>query len=175
MLRCVQNGVHSPSCAVAVSGPRVFAFVPLAHASPWLNHPNSAPTLRHPLRRRPCPGVQVVRSVVKPARLARLDIVKAGDDVERKKPDPMIYNLARQLLAGAALPHPSAWGGGLWIPGDQERKAVPRGDGGKSTPHPGGYVCFRSAPVNSSQRGNLTLHASEVNKSSICVLRSLLL
>jgi beta-phosphoglucomutase-like phosphatase (HAD superfamily) len=41
---------------------------------------------------------QVVRSVVKPARLARLDIVKAGDDVERKKPDPMIYNLARQLL-----------------------------------------------------------------------------
>jgi len=119
---------------MAVSGPRVFAFVPLAHASPWLNHPNSAPTLRHPLRRRPCPGVQVVRSVVKPARLARLDIVKAGDDVERKKPDPMIYNLARQLLAGAALPHPSAWGGGCGFREIKKGRQYPDGMGGRVHP-----------------------------------------
>eukprot|EP00668_Euglena_longa_P002157 GGOE01002499.1.p1 GENE.GGOE01002499.1~~GGOE01002499.1.p1 ORF type:complete len:687 (-),score=113.08 GGOE01002499.1:95-1876(-) len=41
---------------------------------------------------------QVVNSVVKPERLCRFDIIKAGDDVEKKKPDPMIYNMARELL-----------------------------------------------------------------------------
>lgn len=41
---------------------------------------------------------QVVNSVVKPERLSRFDIIKAGDDVDKKKPDPMIYNMARELL-----------------------------------------------------------------------------
>ena len=28
-------------------------------------------------------------------RLSKLDVVKAGDDVSKKKPDPMIYNMAQ--------------------------------------------------------------------------------
>lgn len=31
-------------------------------------------------------------------RLAKFDIIMAGDDVSKKKPDPMIYNLARERL-----------------------------------------------------------------------------
>ena len=31
-------------------------------------------------------------------RLAKLDVVIAGDDVTAKKPDPMIYNLAAERL-----------------------------------------------------------------------------
>jgi HAD superfamily hydrolase (TIGR01509 family) len=41
---------------------------------------------------------QVVNSVVGPERLARFDIILAGDDVEKKKPDPQIYNIARSRL-----------------------------------------------------------------------------
>jgi len=41
---------------------------------------------------------KVVDSVVGQERLARLDVVMAGDDVPLKKPDPMIYNLAREKL-----------------------------------------------------------------------------
>jgi beta-phosphoglucomutase-like phosphatase (HAD superfamily) len=35
---------------------------------------------------------QVVNSVVGTDRLDRLDVVMAGDDVPRKKPDPIIYS-----------------------------------------------------------------------------------
>jgi len=35
---------------------------------------------------------QVVNSVVGTDRLERLDVVMAGDDVPRKKPDPIIYS-----------------------------------------------------------------------------------
>jgi HAD superfamily hydrolase (TIGR01509 family) len=41
---------------------------------------------------------KVVNSVVGPARLAKLDVIIAGDDVSAKKPDPMIYNTARDRL-----------------------------------------------------------------------------
>jgi HAD superfamily hydrolase (TIGR01509 family) len=41
---------------------------------------------------------KVVNSVVGEARLAKLDVIIAGDDVERKKPDPEIYNTARARL-----------------------------------------------------------------------------
>jgi len=41
---------------------------------------------------------KVVNSVVGPDRLSRLDVVMAGDDVTRKKPDPLIYNLAREKI-----------------------------------------------------------------------------
>ena len=43
-------------------------------------------------------GFQVVNSVVQEDRLGRFDVVKAGDDVDKKKPDPMIYNMAQQLV-----------------------------------------------------------------------------
>ena len=42
--------------------------------------------------------LKVVNSIVGPERLARLDVIMAGDDVTRKKPDPLIYNLAREKV-----------------------------------------------------------------------------
>ena len=42
--------------------------------------------------------VQVVNSIVKPERLERFDVILAGDDVTKKKPDPLIYNMARERL-----------------------------------------------------------------------------
>ena len=42
--------------------------------------------------------LKVVNSIVGPERLARLDVIMAGDDVTRKKPDPLIYNLARERV-----------------------------------------------------------------------------
>lgn len=42
--------------------------------------------------------VKVVNSVVKPERLAKFDVILAGDDVTRKKPDPLIYNMTREKL-----------------------------------------------------------------------------
>jgi HAD superfamily hydrolase (TIGR01509 family) len=44
----------------------------------------------------------VVNSVVKPERLARFDLILAGDDVKNKKPDPEIYNTARARLGISA-------------------------------------------------------------------------
>ncbi|KAG2487829.1 hypothetical protein HYH03_013546 [Edaphochlamys debaryana] len=41
---------------------------------------------------------KVVNSVVGPERLAKFDVILAGDDVTRKKPDPLIYNMARERL-----------------------------------------------------------------------------
>jgi len=41
---------------------------------------------------------QVVNSVVGKDRLSRLDVVMAGDDVPRKKPDPIIYKLAGEKV-----------------------------------------------------------------------------
>lgn len=41
---------------------------------------------------------KVVNSVVGPERLGKLDVIMAGDDVVRKKPDPLIYNLARDVV-----------------------------------------------------------------------------
>jgi beta-phosphoglucomutase-like phosphatase (HAD superfamily) len=41
---------------------------------------------------------RVVNSIVGGERLAKLDVIIAGDDVTRKKPDPMIYNMAAQRL-----------------------------------------------------------------------------
>ena len=41
---------------------------------------------------------KVVNSVVGPERLSRMDVIMAGDDVVRKKPDPLIYNLAREKV-----------------------------------------------------------------------------
>jgi len=41
---------------------------------------------------------QVVNSIVQEDRLGRFDVVKAGDDVDKKKPDPMIYNMAQELV-----------------------------------------------------------------------------
>jgi HAD superfamily hydrolase (TIGR01509 family) len=40
----------------------------------------------------------VVASALGPERLAKFDLILAGDDVDRKKPDPLIYNLASQRL-----------------------------------------------------------------------------
>mmetsp|Transcript_10213 Transcript_10213/g.15274 ORF Transcript_10213/g.15274 Transcript_10213/m.15274 type:complete len:472 (-) Transcript_10213:116-1531(-) len=42
--------------------------------------------------------VKVVDAVVGQDRLSKLDVVMAGDDVTRKKPDPLIYNLAKEKL-----------------------------------------------------------------------------
>ena len=41
---------------------------------------------------------KVVDSVVGQSRLAQLDVIIAGDDVSRKKPDPEIYNVAAERL-----------------------------------------------------------------------------
>jgi beta-phosphoglucomutase-like phosphatase (HAD superfamily) len=40
----------------------------------------------------------VVNSIVGVERLAKLDVIIAGDDVTQKKPDPMIYNMAAERL-----------------------------------------------------------------------------
>ena len=40
----------------------------------------------------------MVNSVVGPERLGKMDVIMAGDDVTRKKPDPLIYNLARERV-----------------------------------------------------------------------------
>jgi HAD superfamily hydrolase (TIGR01509 family) len=45
---------------------------------------------------------KVVNSVVGADRLSRMDVVMAGDDVVRKKPDPLIYNLARERIGISA-------------------------------------------------------------------------
>jgi len=42
--------------------------------------------------------LKVVNSIVGQERLARFDQIIAGDDVPRKKPDPLIYNLVRERL-----------------------------------------------------------------------------
>jgi len=42
---------------------------------------------------------KVVNSVVGPERLAKLDVILAGDQVEKKKPDPQIYNMAREKIS----------------------------------------------------------------------------
>ena len=44
---------------------------------------------------------KVVDSIVGQERLAKLDVVIAGDDVSNKKPDPEIYNVAAQRLGMA--------------------------------------------------------------------------
>ena len=41
---------------------------------------------------------KVVNSVVGKDRLACMDVLMAGDDVTKKKPDPLIYNLAREQI-----------------------------------------------------------------------------
>jgi len=41
---------------------------------------------------------KVVNAIVGPERLQRFDLVLAGDDVDKKKPHPLIYNLAAQHL-----------------------------------------------------------------------------
>lgn len=41
---------------------------------------------------------KVVNSVVGKERLDKMDVVMAGDDVTKKKPDPLIYNLAREKI-----------------------------------------------------------------------------
>ena len=41
---------------------------------------------------------KVVNSVVGKERLSKLDVIMAGDDVSKKKPDPLIYNLAREKI-----------------------------------------------------------------------------
>ena len=43
---------------------------------------------------------KVVNAVVGKERLSRFDVILAGDDVDKKKPDPLIYNLARERLPG---------------------------------------------------------------------------
>jgi len=45
---------------------------------------------------------KVVNAVVGPERLAKFDVILAGDQVERKKPDPQIYNMAREKLGISA-------------------------------------------------------------------------
>ncbi|KAG1670118.1 hypothetical protein FOA52_013694 [Chlamydomonas sp. UWO 241] len=44
----------------------------------------------------------VVNSVVGKDRLARFDVILAGDDVTKKKPNPLIYNMARERLGLSA-------------------------------------------------------------------------
>lgn len=46
--------------------------------------------------------LQVVDSIVGTERLKRFDVILAGDDVTKKKPDPLIYNMARERLGIAA-------------------------------------------------------------------------
>jgi beta-phosphoglucomutase-like phosphatase (HAD superfamily) len=41
---------------------------------------------------------KLVNAIVGPERLSKLDVVMAGDDVKAKKPDPMIYNVAREKI-----------------------------------------------------------------------------
>lgn len=42
--------------------------------------------------------LQVLNSVLGPERVGRFDLLILGDDVNKKKPDPLIYNLASQRL-----------------------------------------------------------------------------
>jgi len=42
--------------------------------------------------------IKVVDAVVGHERLKRFDVILAGDDVTKKKPDPLIYNMARERL-----------------------------------------------------------------------------
>eukprot|EP00873_Tetraselmis_striata_P045675 jgi/Tetstr1/465939/TSEL_010553.t1 len=44
---------------------------------------------------------KVVNAIVGPERLSRFDLVLAGDDVHKKKPDPLIYNMASASLGVA--------------------------------------------------------------------------
>jgi beta-phosphoglucomutase-like phosphatase (HAD superfamily) len=41
---------------------------------------------------------KLVNAIVGPERLSKLDVVMAGDDVKKKKPDPMIYNMAKEKI-----------------------------------------------------------------------------
>lgn len=41
---------------------------------------------------------KIVNTVVGKERLSKFDVIMAGDDVDKKKPDPMIYNVARERL-----------------------------------------------------------------------------
>lgn len=49
---------------------------------------------------------KVVQSVVGEERLAKLDVIIAGDDVSKKKPDPEIYNTAVRLECSCKLAIP---------------------------------------------------------------------
>ncbi|KAF5832639.1 HAD-like domain-containing protein [Dunaliella salina] len=42
--------------------------------------------------------IKLVDAVVGEERLKRFDVILAGDDVTKKKPDPLIYNMARERL-----------------------------------------------------------------------------
>jgi beta-phosphoglucomutase-like phosphatase (HAD superfamily) len=44
----------------------------------------------------------VLDNLLGPELLADFDVVLAGDDVERRKPDPMIYVLAAEMLGLSA-------------------------------------------------------------------------
>ena len=48
---------------------------------------------------------KVVNAVVGVERLSKFDVVLAGDDVDKKKPDPLIYNMARERLPGNLEAH----------------------------------------------------------------------
>jgi phosphoglycolate phosphatase-like HAD superfamily hydrolase len=41
---------------------------------------------------------KLVNAIVGKERLSKLDVVMAGDDVKKKKPDPMIYNMAKEKI-----------------------------------------------------------------------------
>lgn len=45
---------------------------------------------------------KIVDAIVGKERLAKLDVIMAGDDVKEKKPDPLIYNMAREKIGIAA-------------------------------------------------------------------------
>jgi len=44
-----------------------------------------------------------VNAIVGPERLGRMDVIMAGDDVSKKKPDPLIYNLAREKVCACIV------------------------------------------------------------------------
>ena len=46
-------------------------------------------------------GLRHYKWVVGKERLDKMDVVMAGDDVTKKKPDPLIYNLAREKIGRA--------------------------------------------------------------------------
>jgi HAD superfamily hydrolase (TIGR01509 family) len=46
--------------------------------------------------------IKVVDTIVGQERLSKLDVIMAGDDVTEKKPDPMIYNTARERIGISA-------------------------------------------------------------------------
>ena len=45
---------------------------------------------------------KIVDAIVGKERLAKFDVIMAGDDVKEKKPNPMIYNMARDKIGIAA-------------------------------------------------------------------------